>query len=86
MTGFSSAAPSFVSEATWGALADTGLSIDGINAGLGAVQTTALGTNRFPKSGRGFATFNQIAAVPEPSSAAFISFGLIGLLVRRKRS
>ena len=92
MTGFATAAPTFIAEATWGALADTGWSVDGINAGLGAVATTPLGSPRFPKSGRGGPFFartdgnSSISAVPEPSSAIVLIAGLAGMLVRRRRT
>ncbi len=85
MTGFATGSPSFVSEATWGSLADVGWSVDGFNAGFGALGNTNTNLSPFPKSGRG-GFLNRVSAVPEPSSIAFVGFGLMGLLVRRKRA
>ena len=85
MTGFASFAPTFVSEATWGSLADVGWSVDGFNANEGSIFTGLNGINPFPKSGRGL-VFNRtdISAVPEPSSAVLI-IGVVGLFVGRRR-
>ncbi len=76
MTPFATGKPIFVSEATWGALADIGFSVDGFNAG-DSTFVGPPGQPLFPK------TFN---AVPEPSSIILIGFGLLGLVVQRKRS
>ncbi len=83
LTGFLTGAPFFVSEATFGSLADIGFSVDGINAGVGSIPTQAIGGNRFPKTSRG--GFFNLTAVPEPSSAVVLIAGLAGMLVRRHR-
>ncbi|QEG22175.1 PEP-CTERM sorting domain-containing protein [Mariniblastus fucicola] len=85
MTGFATGAPSFVSEATWGAMADVGWAVEGINPNDGSFTNSTFGTSPFPKSYRG-AAFNQFSAVPEPSSIAFIGLGMLGLIARRKRA
>ena len=87
LTGFLTEAPGFVSEATYGSIADVGYAVSGINAGPGGVINTALGAPRFPKTGRGgIFQSHRIAAVPEPSSAVVLIAGVAGLLVRRRRN
>ena len=90
LTGFATSAPTFVAEATFGALADVGWSVNGFNEnegtfGSGPAPFGGPTFSPFPKSGRGF-TFNQVAAVPEPSSAVVLIAGMMGLFVRRKRA
>ena len=82
MIGFSTGRPTFISEATWGSLADIGYAVEGFTDGF---LPNEPGRPVFPKRGFG-PQFNQLAAVPEPSSVALISLALSGLLVRRRRS
>ena len=84
MIGFLGSRPKFVSEATWGSLADMGWAVQGFNAGDGTFVGQP-GSPLFPKSGFNTQPFS-IVAVPEPSSAAMICLGLAGMLVRRRRS
>jgi len=84
MTGFATAAPTFISEASWGSLSDVGWSVDGYNENEGVLQNFGAPTfSPFPKSGR---TFNLVSAVPEPSSAVVLLAGLAGVFARRRRA
>ena len=84
LTGFATGAPTFISEATWGSLADVGWSVDGYNENEGLAQTFGPPTfSPFPKSGY---SFNRVAAVPEPSSAVVLLAGLAGVFARRRRN
>jgi len=83
MIGFLSGRPTFVSEATWGAIADVGFAVDGFNPGaIGTVDFAGVPT--FPKNTRGFQAFN-LRAVPEPSSIAVILLGAGTVMIRRRR-
>ena len=82
MIGFLGGRTKFVSEATWGALADVGWAVDGFNPGaIGSVGVP--GRPIFPKTSRSFAF--ALRAVPEPSSAVMILFSAGTLLLRRRR-
>lgn len=83
MTPFATTSPVFISEATWGSLADIGYAVEGYNNGFLPRDSAR---PFFPKRGFGSQQFNRVSAIPEPSSIAVISLMLTGLLARRRRS
>ena len=87
MTPFATGLPTWVSKASIYSLADVGWDIKGLNEGGGFGNGgTTPGHPSIPGFvKRGF-SFQNLTAVPEPTSAALIGLGLMGLFARRKRS